>query len=83
MSLEALNQAEKKAVGVKQAEKSVVRNNAAQVYIANDADERVTEKLLELCRENNVEVINVESMNELGKACGIHVKAAAAAILKS
>lgn len=82
MSLEALNQAEKKAVGVKQAEKSVVRNNAAQVYIANDADERVTEKLLELCRENNVEVINVESMNELGKACGIHVKAAAAAILK-
>lgn len=83
MSLEALNQAEKKAVGVKQAEKSVVRNNAAQVYIANDADERVTEKLLELCRENNVKVINVESMNELGKACGIHVKAAAAAILKS
>lgn len=83
MSLEALNQAEKKAVGVKQAEKSVVRNNAAQVYIANDADERVTEKLLELCRERNVEVISVESMNELGKACGIHVKAAAAAILKS
>lgn len=83
MNLEALNQAEKKAVGVKQTEKSVLRNNAAKVYMANDADERVTEKLLELCQEKDIEVINVESMNELGKACGIHVKAAAAAILKS
>lgn len=83
MNLEALNQAEKKAVGVKQTEKSVLRNNAAKVYVANDADERVTEKLLELCQEKDIEVINVESMNELGKACGIHVKAAAAAILKS
>lgn len=83
MNLEALNQAEKKAVGVKQTEKSVLRNNAAKVYVANDADERVTEKLLELCQEKDVEVISVESMNELGKACGIHVKAAAAAILKS
>ena len=56
--------------------------NAAKVYVAKDADERVTDNLLELCREKGVEVIGVESMNELGKACGIHVKAAAAAVLK-
>ncbi len=83
MSLEALVQAEKRAVGVKQTEKSVVKNNAAKVYVAADADERVTDKLLELCRAKSVEVISVESMNELGKACGIHVKAAAAAVLKA
>lgn len=82
MSLEALIQAEKRAVGVKQTEKSVVKNNAAKVYVAADADERVTDNLLELCREKNVEVVSVESMSELGKACGIHVKAAAAAVLK-
>ena len=83
MSLEALIQAEKRAVGVKQTEKSVMKNNAAKVYVAADADERVTDNLLELCRENGVEVISVESMSELGKACGIHVKAAAAAVLKA
>lgn len=83
MSLEALVQAEKRAVGVKQTEKSVAKGNAAKVYVAADADERVTEKLLELCRENGIEVITVESMGELGKACGIHVKAAAASILKA
>ena len=82
MSLEALIQAEKRAVGVKQTEKSVAKNNVAKVYVAKDADERVTDNLLELCREKGVEVIEVENMNELGKACGIHVKAAAAAVLK-
>lgn len=82
MSLEALIQAEKRAVGVKQTAKSVAKNNAAKVYVAKDADERVTDNLLELCREKGVEIIEVESMNELGKACGIHVKAAAAAVLK-
>lgn len=34
MSLEALIQAEKRAVGVKQTEKSVAKNNAAKVYLA-------------------------------------------------
>ena len=82
MSLEALMQAEKRAVGVKQTEKSVAKDNAAKVYVAKDADERVTENLLELCREKGVEIIEAESMNELGKACGIHVGAATAAILK-
>ena len=82
MTLEALMQAEKRIVGVKQTEKAVVKGTALKVYIAGDADERVTGKLTELCQENNVEIVNVENMAVLGQACKIHVKAAAAAILK-
>ena len=82
MLLEELRQATKRSVGVKQTEKAVIRGTAAKVYIAEDADYRVTFNLSELCKENGVELIRVESMSELGRACGIHVKAAAAVILK-
>ena len=83
MLLVELQQAKKRSVGVKQAEKAVLKENAVKVYIAKDADSRVTARLMMLCEENKIEVVNVESMNELGKACGIHVKAAAAVILKN
>ncbi len=39
MALEALKQAEKHTVSVKQTEKAVARQVAAVVYIASDADE--------------------------------------------
>ncbi len=81
MTLEALMQAERRIAGVKQAEKAVAKDNALGVYIAADADERVTAKLRRLCRDKGVEVVCAGSMAELGQACGIHVKAAAAAIL--
>ena len=82
MALEALKQAEQRTVGVKQTEKAVVRKAAQMVYIANDADERVTGKLFALCQEHNVPTVTTENMSEIGRACGISVKAAAAAVLK-
>lgn len=83
MTLEALKQAGQRTVGVKQTEKAVARQAAELVYIAVDADERVTGKLLALCRENNVLAVTTESMADIGRACGINVRAAAAAILKA
>lgn len=82
MNLEALKQAEHRIVGVKQTEKAVVKQVAQLVYVASDADERVTGKLLSLCEECNIPVNNKESMLEIGRACNINVKAAAAAVLK-
>lgn len=83
MTLEALQHAEQRTVGVKQTEKAVARGAAQVVFVGCDADERVTEKLLGLCRTHHVETVTGENMAEIGRACGIHVKAAAAAILKS
>ncbi|MCD8198986.1 MAG: ribosomal L7Ae/L30e/S12e/Gadd45 family protein [Phascolarctobacterium sp.] len=82
MPLRALAEATKRIVGVKQTEKAVAKEIADRVYIACDADEKIIGKLRELCIEKKVEVLEAESMDELGKACGISVKAAAAAILK-
>ena len=83
MTLEALKQAAQRTVGVKQTEKAVARQAAELVFIGSDADERITGKLKELCQTNGVPVVATESMIEVGRACGINVTAAAAAILKS
>lgn len=73
----------KKAVGVKQVLKAVDRGNAKAVFIASDADEKVISGLKEACLNNSVEIIYVDSMQQLGKVCDIEVGAAAAAILKT
>ena len=70
-----------KTIGVKQTLKAVERKNAQVVFIAKDADERVVGNLLELCKKNSVEVIYVDTMKQLGKACDIEVGASAAALL--
>jgi large subunit ribosomal protein L7A len=71
-----------KTVGIKQTTKAVAAGKAKIVFIAKDADTKVTEKLINECKKNTLEVVYVESMKHLGKACGIEIGAAAAAILK-
>ena len=83
MLLEELQQAEKRCVGVKQVQKAIMRGTATKVFIAKDADERITAGLVYLCEEHKIEFAKVDSMHELGRTCGIHVKAATAAILKA
>lgn len=80
--LSQLTEAKKRVVGVKQTAKAVDKGAAEAVFIAADADIRVSRPLFEKCRAAGVNVITAETMQELGKACGIHVGAAAAAVLK-
>lgn len=71
-----------KTIGIKQSLKAVENGNAKTVFIAKDAEEKVVGKLKTLCEEKSVTVIYVDSMKQLGKACGIEVDAAAASLLK-
>lgn len=73
----------RKVVGLNQTVRAVEEQNARKVYIAEDADPRVIMPLYVLCQQANIEVVKVESMKDLGKACGIEVKAAVACILKN
>lgn len=82
MSLEALTKAADKTIGTKQTMKAVSSSVAKAVYVAEDAEEHVLEPLLALCRDKNVEVFWVKSMEELGAACGIDVGSASASIIK-
>jgi large subunit ribosomal protein L7A len=71
-----------KTVGLKQTIKALEKGIARQVFIAKDADERVTEKIIELCMNDNVQIIHVDTMKLLGKACGIDVGAAVACLMR-
>lgn len=72
----------KKVIGVKQASKSIKNGLGKNLYIAKDADHKLTTSLVDLAQEHSVEVTYVETMKELGKLCGIEVGASAALILK-
>ena len=70
-----------KVVGVKQTKRAINEGKTACVFLADDADPRVTAPVEELCREKYVPVERVPQMKELGSACGIAVGSAVAALL--
>ena len=61
--------------------RAVTQGTARQVYLACDADPALTEPLLALCREKGVSADCSLTMQQLGRACGIAVAAAAVAIV--
>lgn len=82
MSLERLKEARKKTIGTKQTVKAIDKGTAREVFLARDAEEHITRDVVRAAREKGIEITMVDSMAALGKACGIEVGAAAAAILE-
>ena len=68
-------------VGAKQIRKAVSAGTATQVFLAQNADPAITEPIEALCQKHSVRCLWVSSMKELGRACGIDVGAAAAAVI--
>ena len=68
-------------VGLKQLRKALLKGLVRDVYLAKDADPAITEPALELSLQCGARVSWCASMADLGKACGIDVKASAAAVL--
>jgi large subunit ribosomal protein L7A len=71
----------RKVVGVKQTAKFIKGGKTSVVYLAKDAETKVTKPIEDLCIENNVEFIYVNTMKELGHLFGIDVGAASAALI--
>ena len=68
-------------VGAKQLRKALQRGTAKKVVLARNADPAITEPVEAMCREFHIEFAWVPNMVDLGKACGIEVGAAAAAVM--
>ena len=71
-----------KTVGLKQSLRAVEAGRVQAVYIAEDADDRVVARVIDMCRAKNIEIRKTDSMKALGRACGIDVGTAVAAIIK-
>ena len=70
-----------KVVGVKQVRRALASGQAKRLYLARDADPQLTEPLERQAGEQGVDVAWAESMKALGRACGIAVGAAVAAVI--
>jgi large subunit ribosomal protein L7A len=80
---ESLKNAKKVVVGLKQTGRALEKGGVRSVYFAKDADNRLLRPIFDTCRSKQIQTIEVSSMDELGKACGIKVGAAVAAVLEN
>ena len=70
-------------VGAKQLKKAIQAGRAQRVYLAENADPAITGPIEEMCGNLHIQITWIRSMAELGRACGIEVGAAAAAVVHS
>ncbi len=82
MSLDRIRLARKRTIGTNQTTKALQQGQAEVVYVAKDAEHRVTAPIVSLANQRGLNVVWVDTMKQLGKACGIEVGAAAAAVIK-
>ncbi|AOT71162.1 ribosomal L7Ae/L30e/S12e/Gadd45 family protein [Geosporobacter ferrireducens] len=80
--LDELKKQNKLIVGSKQGLKAIKEDRAQTLFIAKDAERHVTRTIEEAGKESQIQIVYVDSMKKLGKACGIEVGAAIAVILK-
>ena len=77
-----LNNSQKRVVGKKQTLNVIEDGKAKIVYLAEDIDKNIYNEIYQSSKDNNIDLITVESKMKLGRACGIDVSAACAALLK-
>ena len=69
-------------VGAKQFKKALRDGRILKTYLAKNADPAVTDPIVQMCDTNGITYAWVATMAELGRACGIDVGAAAAAVVR-
>ncbi len=70
-----------KVIGIKQCTKTIKNGNGYVLYVAKDADKNLTEDLIELAIKENVKIVFINTMKELGKMCEIDVSASSVLVL--
>ncbi|AIF42042.1 50S ribosomal protein L7ae-like protein [Virgibacillus sp. SK37] len=81
MSYEKVTQVRSRIIiGTKQTLKAMNNGEISEVFIADDADHRLTQKVASLAKDLGIPCRYVDSMEKLGAACGIEVGASTVAI---
>lgn len=79
--MEKLDEA-KKVVGTRRLLRAIADGEIREAFIARDADLFIVRQVKKACTEAGVRMTEVETMKELGKACGVEVKTASAGLKK-
>lgn len=78
---ETLKSSRNKTVGIKQTQRALEKGIVRRVFVAKDAEQHVLRPILESCQTQGIEMVEIPTMIDLGKACGIEVGSAVAALL--
>ncbi|MBO1005175.1 ribosomal L7Ae/L30e/S12e/Gadd45 family protein [Pseudogracilibacillus auburnensis] len=81
MSYEKVTQLQSRIIiGTKQTLKAMNNGEVSEVFIAKDADQHITDKVLEEAKKLQIPHVLVDSKKKLGLACKIDVDASTVAI---
>ncbi len=80
--MEMLKSSPNRVVGTKQVLRGLKAGTLLRVYVANDADTFLYQRITQAAEAAGVQVIRVASMKELGEACAVQVPTAAAAVCR-
>ncbi len=72
-----------KIPGVRAVLKAIDKGLVAKVLVAEDAETKVVSGVLAKAKGNDIEIIWIPNMKQLGEYCGINVGASCCALLKS
>jgi len=72
-----------KVVGTRRLLRAIKAGEVEIAFVANDADLFILRQVREACAAAGVRMVEVDSMKELGNACGVEVKTASAGLLKA
>jgi large subunit ribosomal protein L7A len=80
--LTALADANRRIVGARQVLRAIAAGDVSGVFIARDADPFLTRPVMDACEKAHIRFDETQTMADLGRACGIAVKASVAALRK-
>ena len=84
--LDALKDAARRVVGARQVLRAIAAGEVAHAYlpavVQHGADPFVTRPVVDACEKSGVRYTEIETMAQLGAACGIDVRASVAGALK-
>jgi large subunit ribosomal protein L7A len=70
-----------KVVGTKQTLKALEKHEVKELYVAKDASKQHIQPILQIAKSQNIKIVYIDTMEELGKACNVEVKTATAALI--
>ena len=71
-----------KVVGTRRLLRAIQNGEIEEAYVARDADLFIIRQVRDACNAAGVRMVEVDTMKELGQACGVEVKTASAGIRK-
>ena len=80
--LQGLADVDRRIVGTKQLLRALDEGKVARAFVAADADLLLTKRVVDRCYDRGIPCTQMDTMEQLGRACGIDVGAAAAAVLQ-